>query len=44
MSTLTHERTDLFIGGAWQPSSDQELTPIICPATENRSAPPRLAP
>jgi len=34
MSTLTHERTDLFIGGAWQPSSDQELTPIICPATE----------
>src|SRR6266702_4436002 len=33
MSTLTHERTDLFIGGAGQPSTDQELTPIICPAT-----------
>jgi aldehyde dehydrogenase (NAD+) len=34
MSTLTYARTDLFIGGAWQPSSGREVTPIICPATE----------
>jgi acyl-CoA reductase-like NAD-dependent aldehyde dehydrogenase len=34
MSTLTYASTDLFIGGAWQPSSGREVTPIICPATE----------
>ncbi|WP_406034273.1 aldehyde dehydrogenase [Nocardioides sp. NBC_00163] len=34
MSTLTQEHTDLFIGGAWQPSSDRALTQVICPATE----------
>jgi len=44
MSTLTHERTDLFIGGAWQPSSDQELTRSSAQPPRNRSAPPRLAP
>lgn len=34
MTTSERERTQLFIGGSWRPSSSSEMTSIISPSTE----------